>query len=120
MFSRFSVSVFVERKMARDILEKIMQSWIGAAFGVMEGILSDNGGEFTADEIQEVRIILNVNIVTIGAESPFQNGLYERNHAIVDNMLRKMLEQHPETPIENSVELGEHGQKQPPDDPWLQ
>ena len=92
MFSRFSVSVFVERKRAWDILENIMQSWIGAEFGVLEGILSDNGGDFTADEIREVCSILNDTIATTGIESPFQNGLCERNHAIVDNMLRKMVE----------------------------
>ena len=100
MFSRFSVSVFVERKTAKDILNKIMQNWIGAAFGVMEGILSDNGGEFTSEEIREVCSILNVTIATTGTESPFQNGLCERNHAIVDNMLRKMTEQHHDTPLE--------------------
>ena len=30
----------------------------------------------------------------------FQNGLCECNHATVDNMLRKMTEQHADTPIE--------------------
>ena len=72
MFSRFSVSVFVERKTAKDILNKIMQNWIGAAFGVMEGILSDNGGEFTSEEIREVCSILNVTIATTGAEALFR------------------------------------------------
>ena len=97
MFSRFSVSVFVERQMAKAVLKKIMQSWTGAVFGIIEGILNENGREFTADEIREVCSILNDTIVAIGAESLFQNGLCECNHAILDNMLKKMLEQHPDT-----------------------
>ena len=99
MFSRFSVSVFVNRKKTSEIIDKIMQCWVGA-FGVMEAILHDNGGEFSSDEMREVCSILNIETMTTAAESPFQNGLCERNHAVVDSMLAKMEEQCPDTPIE--------------------
>ena len=39
-----------------------------------EIILNDNGGEFSADEI-DVSVILNVEACTTDAYSPFQNGL---------------------------------------------
>ena len=43
----------------------------------MKSILTDNGGEFSADEIQEFWSILNVEVCTTAAYSPIQNGLCE-------------------------------------------
>ena len=75
----------------------IMSCWVGAAFGVMETILTDNGGEFSSDEMREVASVLNIELCTTAAESPFQNGVCERNHAVTDMMLQKMEEQCPGT-----------------------
>lgn len=100
MWSRFTVSVFVRRKRTSEIIDKIMMHWVGAAFGVMGAIMSDNGGEFSSDEMREVASILNVGVFTTAAESPFQNGLCERIHAVTDMMLLKMEEQCPNVPIE--------------------
>ena len=69
-----------------------MQNWIGT-FGVMGGILSDNGGEFNADEMRDVASILNIDVCTTAAESPFQNGLCERIHAVI--MLLRLRAQYP-------------------------
>lgn len=102
MFTRFSVSVFIDRKKSSDVIDKIMKCWI-AVFGVMECILTDNGGEFNSDEMREVCSILHVEICTTAAESPFQNGLCERNHAVIDSMLLKMEEQCPGTPLDISL-----------------
>jgi len=66
----------------------------------MEGIVTDNGGEFSSEEMREVCSILDVETITTAAESPFQNGLCERNHGVIDSMLLKMEEQCPGTPIE--------------------
>ena len=95
MWSRFSVSCFVARKRPRDIIDKMMTCWV-SVFGVMEAVLTDNGGEFSAEEMREVASLLNVKVCTTAAYSPFQNGLCERNHAVTDNMLLIMKEQHPE------------------------
>ena len=100
MWSRFSVSVFIDRKRPCDVIDKIMTCWIGAAFGVMESVVTDNGGEFSSAEMREVCSILNVEKVATAAESPFQNGLCERNHGVVDNMLSKLEEQCSNTPSE--------------------
>ncbi|CAC5412222.1 unnamed protein product [Mytilus coruscus] len=67
----------------------MMTNWIGI-FGVMGTILTDNGGEFSSDEMREVASILNVKVYTTAGESPFQNGLCERVHAITDTMLMKL------------------------------
>ncbi|CAG2236079.1 unnamed protein product [Mytilus edulis] len=77
MWSRYTVSVFIDRKKTTGVIEKMMTNWIGI-FGVMGTILTDNGGEFSSDEMREVASILNVKVYTTAGESPFQNGLCER------------------------------------------
>ena len=89
MWSRYTVSVFIDRKKTTGVIEKMMTNWIGI-FGVMGTILTDNGGEFSSDEMREVASILNVKVYTTAGESPFQNGLCERVHAITDTMLMKL------------------------------
>lgn len=52
--------------------------------------MTDNGGEFSSDEMQEVTSILNVKVCTTAGMSPFQNGLCEQVHAVTDMMLLKL------------------------------
>ena len=92
MWSRYTVSVFIPRKRSSDVINALMQGWI-SVFGIMEAILTDNGGEFSSDEMREVMSILNVRVITTAAESPFQNGLCERVHAVTDMMLLKLKEE---------------------------
>ena len=97
MWSRFSVSVFVNRKRPSDIIGKSMVSWVGAGFGIMKSVLTDSGGEFSSYKMREVCSILDVQAMTTAAFSPFQNGLCECNHAVIDNMLKKMINSCPGT-----------------------
>ena len=76
-----------------------MLHWVGAGYGIMESILTDNGGEFSSEETREVASILNIDHTT-AAYSPFQNGLCERIHSVTDAMLIRLEEQCPNTPIE--------------------
>ena len=99
MWSRLTVSIFIDRKKPSVIIDNIMLHWVGTGFGIMQSILSDNGGEFNADEIREVSSILNVEVCTTAAYSPFQNGLCERVHSVTDMMLLKLKEQCPNTPL---------------------
>jgi len=94
MFSRYTISVFVHRKDSTTILCAIIDNWIGY-FGIMQGIFTDNGGEFRNDELRELGSVLNFEIKTTAAESPFQNGLCEKNHAIVDLILSKLAADYP-------------------------
>lgn len=59
---------------------------------MMGAIFTDNGGEFSSDEMREVMSILNVRTCTTAGMSPFQDGLCERVHAITDSMLIKLEE----------------------------
>jgi transposase InsO family protein len=80
--------------------------------------MTDNGGEFSNEKFKEVASIMGVNILTTAAESPFQNGMCERNHAIVDNMLEKLAFENPRTPLDTLM-LGEHGQKLLTESQWI-
>lgn len=94
MWSRLTVSVFIDRKLSSEVIDKLMVHWIGV-FGVMEAILTDNGGEFNSHEMREVASILNVEVCTTAAESPWSNGLCERVHSVTDMMLLKLQAQYP-------------------------
>ena len=63
----------------------------------MEAIFFDNGGEFNNNEVHEVASLPNVRISSTPAESPWSNGLCERNHQITDRMLEILVEENPHT-----------------------
>lgn len=102
MWSRLTVSTCIQRKKPSEVIDKIMQKWV-ANYGVMSAILNDNGGEFTAEEMREVKSVLNVIDLTTGAESPWQNGICEKNHALVDNILARIDEDLPDTDLETKL-----------------
>lgn len=89
MWSRYTMSVFIDRKKPSNVVDVLMKNWVGI-FGVMGSLMSDNGGEFNADEIREIASILNVKLHTTAGMSPYQNGLCERVHAVTDSMLVKL------------------------------
>ena len=82
MWSRYTLSVFVDRKKPGNIIDALTTQWIGK-FGVMKSLITDNGGEFNSDEMREIMSILNVQLCTTG-------GLCESVHAITDMMLVKL------------------------------
>lgn len=99
MWSRLTVSAQIDRKRPSEVVEQIMKKWI-AYFGTMGAILNDNGGEFTSEEMREVKSVLNVVDITTGAESPWQNGLCEKNHALIDNILERLDDDYPELDLD--------------------
>lgn len=99
MWSRYTISVFIDRKKTSCVIDALMKNWVGV-FGIMESLMTDNGGEFNSEEMRDVTSILNIRVCTTAGMSPFQNGLCERVHAITDMMLLKL-------EAENSgIELG--------------
>lgn len=89
MWSRYTVSVLINRKRPSDIIDSMMTHWI-AKFGIMKSVLTDNGGKFNSEEMRAVASILNIRVCTTAGESPFQNGLCERVHSVTDMMLTKL------------------------------
>ena len=93
MFSRMTVGVFIPDKNPETIANKILKHWIGAGFCLMQFIHSDLGGEFINELMTEVAEYLNVRLTTTAASSPNMNGCNERNHATVDRIMSKMMDQ---------------------------
>ena len=100
LFSRFSLSQVITRKLPSviKITKKItkcrccnqnvdcIRIWSSKKF------LIDNGGEFANNLYKEMAAHFNVEVCNTGAESPWQNGICERNHAAIDLCVEKMLE----------------------------
>ena len=97
MYSRYTVSVFISRKRPTDVIHAIMSDWI-SVFGVMGKIHYDNGGEFANEELLQVQSMLNIEPSSTSSESPYQNGICERNHEVVDLILTKLVMEFPQTP----------------------
>ena len=97
LWSRFTMSTFISRKKPTDVIHGLMNEWC-SVFGVPSGILTDNGGEFVNEELDEVRSMFNIEPFSTAANSPFQNGTCERNHQVVDSILEKLVNEFPKTP----------------------
>ena len=53
--------------------------------------LSDNGGEFNNELFREMSKQLNMNIKTNAAESPWSNGIVEKQKGVIGNMMEKVM-----------------------------
>jgi len=74
--------------------------------------LADNGGEFANDEYKDMCENLNIEVRNTAARSPWQNRLCERNHAVVDKCLQKVIKDNPKMKLEIAlVWYGQYMQK---------
>ena len=89
-FSRFTAGTFISNKMASTIGEAILYNWI-KIFGRMDMLHSDRGREFVNDELTAICEYLDVKITATAGYSPNMNGCNERNHAVVDRMVEKIM-----------------------------
>ena len=90
LLTRYSNAVVVRSKHKDVIVKTILQHWIDL-FGAPNKILSDNGGEFNNQELQDMSKNLNIEIMTIAAESPWSSGVCERHNAVIGNMVTKIV-----------------------------
>ena len=95
MFTRLTVGVFIPDKKPETIANKILKHWVGAGFCLMGFLHSDLGGEFVNEVMTDTADYLNVRLTTTAASSPNMNGCNERNHATVDRIMSKMMDQDP-------------------------
>ena len=94
MVTRYTRAYFVPSKDKRVIVSKILELWL-PIFGTANTFHMDNGGEFANDEMRELGNQFGINIKHTATYSPWANGLNERNHATIDIMMEKMLEDSP-------------------------
>ena len=100
MATRFTRSGIIYSKDPKVIVEKVIELWLGTGLGPPRKFLADNGGEFANSLFLEMCENYNIHVMHTAAFSPFSNGLNERNHAIVDEMVRKILAQQPQCSLE--------------------
>ena len=98
--TRFSVAGVIRNKTPKVIIDKVMKLWIGSGMGAPRKFLSDNGGEFANEQFRDMAENLSIEVWNTAGSSPWQNGLCERNHAVVDNCVQKILEDYPNMDLE--------------------
>lgn len=92
-YTRFSQAHLIPDKKAETILQALLDGWILNLYGAPNNVLVDNGGEFYNSKFKDMCNNLNIRMYASAAESPFQNGLCERNHSITDKIMEKMMEE---------------------------
>ena len=106
--TRFSISTIINSKESQVVIDKIMQCWIGTGLGSPARFLCDNGGEFTSAKFKDMCENLNITVMHTAAESPFSNGICERNHAVVDEMVRKIVADKPKCRLSTALAWAVH------------
>ena len=101
-FTRFTVGTVIKSKTPDDVVKAFMTHWI-RYFQKPKEIITDQGTEFTGAVIMEAMSKLDIKIHTTAAYSPWSNGLCERNHALVDNILSRVLTDFPDMDLETAL-----------------
>ena len=96
MATRFSKSCVARSKEPKEIVEKIIETWLGTGLGAPMKFLCDNGGEFANNTFLDMCENMNIRVMHTAAHSPFSNGLCERNHAVIDEMVTKIMAEQPD------------------------
>ena len=94
-YSRFTIGVIIKDKEAATIAEAILTKWVGAGYPRIKNIHTDNGGEFCGQIADRVAAILGATHTTTASRTPYQNGMCERIHQVLDHMMDRMLEENP-------------------------
>ncbi len=101
-FTRYTQATVIPSKEPQEVIKGIMKLWI-RVFSKPGNFWFDNGGEFSNNLMMEVCSELDIKIHTTGASSPWQNGLVEKNHALVDNILQQVLNDYQELDLETAL-----------------
>ena len=91
LFSRYTQADFIQSKYKDVFVSKIIELWF-PIFGNLEMFLMDNNGKLGNDTMRVLGNSFGINIKHTAGYSPWSNSVNEHNHATVDLMLTKMLE----------------------------
>ena len=108
-FSKLIKGKVINDKQKNTIIKGIESKWIigdGAGPGhPSRGFFSDNGGEFLNDDLIDFAAALDITIKMTAAYSPWMNGSCERNHATVDKLVEKLIEDEPKIDLQKAVDI---------------
>ena len=91
-FSRLTLAEMIKDKKAITIAEVVMRRWVGSGYPLPACLHSDNSGEFTGSMMISLAENLNCQVTTSAGRTPYQNGINERGHAVVDRMMEIIIE----------------------------
>ncbi len=101
-FTRFTVGTILKAKTPEEVVRAFMTHWV-RYFQKPKEIITDQGNEFTGSIMMEAMSKLDITIHTTAAYSPWSNGLCERNHALVDSILARVLVDFPDMDLESAI-----------------
>ena len=117
-FSRYLILIPIKDHSATTVSQTLYERVIGY-FGCPRKILSDRGTEFTGPVWGELMELLGIQQVLTSPYYPQGNGIIERNHCSVGNMVRARLGHRDDSdwvdvspgimPIYNEIEQEIHG-----------
>ena len=89
--TRYTAACLINRKKKELVVCRIFQIWV-AYFGAPKKFHSDCGGEFANDVFREMNEKLGIETSTTPGESPFSNGVVERNNKVLYEAFIKTME----------------------------
>ena len=99
IFTRFQVATVIKSKEPKAVIEAFTTKWL-PTFGKIDRFITDNGTEFCNEEMREVASAFDVFHHTTGANSPWQNGVVERNHQTTDAIIYSLQRDYPQMSLE--------------------
>ena len=104
MFTRFSRAAVIRRKTPEKVVKAFVKVWISSGFGAPRKVLVDNRSEFDNPDYLDAMAQFNIEVMATAASSPWSNGTCERNHAVVDRIVEKIVEEEPKIDIEFALD----------------
>ena len=94
--SRLTKGVFTKNKKPAKVVNAIMLHWVAGGFGRPASLHSHVRGEFTNAEVTEMAERIGCRVTSTAGDSPYMNGLNEKNHHTVDRMYSMIEEENPD------------------------
>jgi transposase InsO family protein len=89
--TRLSAAIFIADKKRDTIISALFRIWL-SVYGAPQKFMSDNGGEFANADFLELCEQFGIVVKTTPAESPWSNGVVERNNQTLARSMDKIIE----------------------------
>ena len=104
--SRYTKGGISKSKEAEDVVEVLINKWCLGFMGYPKKCFkADHGTEFNNKTLGSLGRKLNVRIKLGPAYSPWSNGLCERRHAMIDETIKKLLEDEKNLKLEDALRI---------------
>ena len=104
-FSRFAKGVVISNKKKETILKVLYYEWCCQLGYPTQGFWSDNGGEFRNSTMVEFVEKCQLTLRFGPSNSPWSNGLNERNHGVCDVIIKKAMQTDKTLTLQEAVNI---------------